>query len=183
MPGPMPQLATSLVVTERDRLAQAEQAVRSHCGWHVAPVRTGDELEVTGSGSGSIFLPTLCLVEVESIVFAATDDEVEETVDLSLVTWTRAGVLTKVHRWWGYGRERTATITFTHGHNPVPADVTAVVIAVAQRAVTNPRSQLREQAGPFSGANSQVGFNQAPPLALLDAEKDLLRSYRIPRSR
>jgi hypothetical protein len=163
------ELATTLAPSEADRLLQAEALVRSYCGWHIAPSRT-DEVAVLPATFGQVaLLPSLHVTAVTSI----TEDGV--TVDDSLYTWAPNGVLT---RSWGWNA--SVTVTFTHGYEEVPAEVTAVVQAVAQRAVDNPSSLVRVQKGPFADTYSQTGFNQSLPIALLDAEKEILDRYRIP---
>lgn len=166
------ELATSLAVTEADRLLQAEALVREYCGWHIAPLRTGIEVTVDGSGSQVLDLPTLMLLDVVSIL----EDGV--TVALSDVQWTEAGYLWRATPWTS--ELRGVVVTIDHGYEDVPASVEGVVQAVAQRAVQNPGSLVRKQVGPFGDTYSQTGFNQSLPIALLDAEREILDHYKIP---
>lgn len=165
----MAELASSLVATEADRLAQAEALVRSYCGWHIAPSRTED-VTVAASFATTLTLPTLRLTAVSAV----TEDAVAVTDDF---TWTEAGVLTRPWFRWSSG---PVVVSVTHGYDTPPPEVTAVVQAVAQRALDNPGSRPRDQVGPFAESFSQVGFNQAPALALLDAEKAILDRYKLP---
>lgn len=165
----MADLAGSLVATEADRLDQAEALVRSYCGWHIAPPATED-IEVSASNSPILVLPTLKLTAVTGV----TEDGTAVTDQF---TWTSAGVLSRTYGGWTSG---PVVVSVTHGYDPVPPEVTAVVQAVAQRAVDNPGSKPRVQDGPFSDTFSQSGFNQSPALALLDAEKAILDRYRLP---
>ena len=48
-------------------LASALAAARRYCGWHVSPVREGDEIEVDGPGGRVLSLPTLNLAEVSEL--------------------------------------------------------------------------------------------------------------------
>ena len=162
------ELATTLEPTEADRLLQAEALVRAYCGWHIAPSRTDEEYVVPAT-SRVVLLPSLLVTAV------AVADPDGVTVDASSYSWTDAGVVTPTS-WWLAG----TTITFTHGYAEPPADVTAVVQSVAQRAVQNPGSLVRKQVGPFADTYSQTGSNQSLPIALLDAEKAILDRYRIP---
>lgn len=164
------ELAASLAVTEADRLLQAEALVRAYCGWHIAPLREDVEVTVRGDGGSVLMLPSLHVTAVTAVV----QDGSTLVADTDY-TWSEAGVLTSYY--WGTG---PVTVTFSHGYAAPPAEVTAVVQAVAQRALDNPGSRPRDQVGPFAESFSQVGFNQAPALALLDAEKDILSRYRIP---
>lgn len=163
------ELATTLAPSEADRLMQAEALVRSYCGWHIAPSRA-DEVAVLPATLGQVaLLPSLHVTDVSSI----TEDGVP--VDETDYTWAPNGVLI---RSWGWNA--SVAVTFTHGYSAVPAEVTAVVQAIAQRAVDNPSSLVRVQKGPFADTYSQTGFNQSLPLALLDAEKEILDHYRLP---
>lgn len=167
--GPV-DLAPSLTADETDRLLQAEALVRAYCGWHVAPSRT-ETVSVRGSGGSVLMLPTLRLTAVDTV----TDDGTAVTADGYLLD--RAGFLTRLDACWG---TEAVTVSMTHGYDAAPAEVTGVVQAVAQRAVDNPGSRPRDQVGPFVDSYSQTGTNEAPALALLAAEKDILDRYRLP---
>lgn len=166
----MPDLATTLTATDAERLEQAEALVRGYCGWHIAPPRE-ETVTLRGIRRAMLFLPSLYVTSVASV----TDDGTALTVEDDY-TWSPVGVLTRV----GYWSTGEVVVSFTHGYADPPPEVTAVVQAVAQRAVDNPGSLVREQRGPFAETYSQVGFNQSIPLVLLDAEKETLRRYRIP---
>lgn len=164
------ELATTLAPTEADRLMQAEALVRNFCGWHIAPERT-ETVTLRGNRGTALMLPSLLVTAISSVADGETDLTVEDDY-----TWSPAGVLTR----GGYWSTDVVTVEMTHGYEDPPAEVTAVVQAVAQRAVNNPSSLVRTQDGPFADTFSQTGFNQSLPIALLDAEKDVLRRYRIP---
>lgn len=165
------ELATSLTSTEAQRLEQAESLVRGFCGWHIAPSRTVTAAQIRGTGTSILLLPSLYITSVSAV----TDDTTALTVETDF-TWSASGVLTRVGHW----STKYVTVTYTHGYAAVPPEVTAIVQAIAQRAVDNPGSRPRDQVGPFAESYSQVGSNQAPALALLDAEKETLSRYRIP---
>lgn len=165
------ELAGGLVATEADRLLQAEALVRSYCRWHIAPSRT-DTATVRAEGMASLMLPSLYVTDITSI----TDDGVA----LVLTTdyrWFADGIVDRVDALWGSG---DVVIAFTHGYPDPPAEVTAVVQSVAQRAVDNPGSLVRQQVGQVSNIFSQNATSQALPLMLLDAEKAVLNAYRVP---
>lgn len=165
------ELATTLTVTEADRLLQAEALVRAFCGWHIAPSRD-DEATVIPSGSGRIFLRSLLVTDVATV----TQNSDPLTVDEDF-TWESNGIISRATGYWSVD---PVTVEFSHGYDEPPAEVTAIVQAIAQRAVSNPGSLVRTQDGPFSDTFSQTGFNQSLPMALLDAEKEVLRPYRLP---
>lgn len=165
------ELATSIVATEADRLMQAEALVRGYCGWHIAPSRE-ETVTLHTWGGTYLPLPSLYVTAVGTVTEAGTELALDEGYAWLAPTSTLSR--------YSWGWDADVDVTFTHGYDEVPPEVTAVVQAVAQRAVENPGSRPRAQAGPFADSFSQVGFNQAPALALLDAEKDILSRYRIP---
>lgn len=165
----MPELALTLNPSEMDRLEQAEALVRDFCGWHIAPVVTG-AVYVLPTASAAILLPsthvTAVSVEYDGTTYVSGTDY--DATDL--------GKVTRSDGYWLAG----TTVTFTHGYETPPRAVEAVVQAVAQRAVANPGSLVRQQIGPFSETYSTTGSGQVASLGLLDAEKEALRPYRIP---
>lgn len=164
------ELAATLTATDDERLEQAEGLVRSFCGWHIAASRT-ETITVRGRGRPTLLLPSLYVTAVTAV----TDDGTLLVHDEDY-TWSEAGVITHAA---SFGTE-FVEVTFTHGYDVPPPEVTGIVQAIAQRAVDNPGSRPRVQDGPFSDTFSQSGFNQAPALGLLDSEKETLRRYRIP---
>ena len=165
------ELAGGLTATEADRLLQAEALVRSYCGWHIAPSRTAVELTLRPSYGTVVLLPSLMVTDVTSVVEDGTALAVDDDF-----TWDENGVLTRLGTW----AADPIVITFDHGYNTPPADVTAIVQSVAQRGLDNPSSLVRVQKGPFADTYSQTGFNQSLPIALLDAEKEILDRYKLP---
>lgn len=169
----MADLATTLTATDEQRLTQAEALVRAYCGWHISPSRE-ETVEVRAQGGWTLALPSMHVTAVASVADDGTALTVEDDY-----TWSTAGILTRLG-YWGAGT--VVEVTFTHGYAvaDLPAEITAVVQAIAQRAVNNPGSLLRAQAGPFGSSHSQTGTNQALPIALLDAERAILARYRLP---
>ena len=174
------ELATTIApVDDAARLLQAEGIVRGYCSWHIAPSRA-DSVTVRGNGSAVITLRSLHVTDVTSVTCDGT------LLDSSNYAWSEAGVLTRLcgdgtlshHRggWW----ESEIVVEFTHGYAEVPAEVTGIVQAIAQRAADNPGSRPRTQDGPFADTFSQIGFNQAPAWGLLDAEKEIASRYKLP---
>jgi len=149
---------------------QATAEVRRFCGWHIAPSVTED-VTVDGSGHPFVSLPSLHVTNVASVV------EGGYLLDGSSYQWSEVGQLWRAWPWSGDFRAITATIT--HGFPVVPEDVRAVVLAVAARAKASPDGVVRRQAGPFSEAYSQTGFNVAGGVSLLQHEKDALARYKL----
>lgn len=164
------ELATSLETSEADRLLQAEALVRAYCGWHVAPSKPGTATLRATPGASVLLLPSL---HVTAVTVTVNGVELVAGTDY---TWDEHGILKSY--WWSTAYD--VEIEFTHGYDTVPAEVAAIVQAAAVRAVANPGSLVRTQAGPFSETYSQSGINQVIPLTLLDAEKTVLDEYRIP---
>jgi hypothetical protein len=165
------ELASGLVATEADRLLQAEALVRSYCRWHIAPSRS-ETLTLRAEGMSSIMLPSLYVTAVSSI----TDDGTALVLSTDY-RWFEDGIIDRVDAYWGSG---DIVVAYSHGYDAPPADVTAVVQAVAQRAVQNPGSLVRTQKGPFADTYSQTSANQSLPVALLADEKAILNPYRLP---
>lgn len=162
------ELATSLTVSEADRLLQAEALVRTYCGWHIAPSRT-ENVTLSASNTSLLLLPSLHVTALSAV----TEDGTSVAVDD--YEWSPAGVITRTSAW----STTPIVVSLTHGYASVPAEVAGVVVAVAQRAVDNPSSRTRRQVGPFADSYSQVG-DETPALVLLDAEKSALSHYKLP---
>ncbi|TXH47819.1 MAG: hypothetical protein E6Q97_26320 [Desulfurellales bacterium] len=91
-------------------LASALAAARRYCGWHVSPVREGDEIEVDGPGGRVLSLPTLNLVEVSEL------SEVGVSVDVgSLDVSRRKGNVVKQSGACWTSRYAGIAATITHG--------------------------------------------------------------------
>lgn len=146
-------------------LTAAEAAVRTYCGWHIAPSRT-DTLTVDGSGSSVLALPTLYLTAVASI----TEDG--DAVDMTSVDWSTSGVLWRDRPW--SSRRRGVAATVTHGYAEPPAEVTAVVLAWAARAKTAPQGIRSETVGSMS-----VTYTDGVVMFAAE-ERAILDRYRIP---
>lgn len=164
----MAELANNLATSEEQRLDHAEAVVRGFCGWHIAPART-ESLTVRTFGGNAILLPSLHVTAVASVT------EAESALTLTDdYHWLTPSSIIRRPAGWGYDTE--VVVEFTHGYAMVPADVEAVVMAVAQRATDNPGSLSQEAAGPFNAKRAGTGAT----LELLEAEKAILRRYRVP---
>lgn len=109
-------------------LADAESLVREVTGLTISLVED-DEVVVAGDGSGQVILPEYPVVDVTSVLV--------DGVPLATDTF----------RWWDWGAidrlsggiftygPRTVTVTYTHGWDPVPSWITALVCGMVQRAL------------------------------------------------
>lgn len=145
------------------RLDGVIAAVRSYCGWHVAPAYV-ETFVVDGPGGTVLALPTLRLNDVTSI----TENDVVLTV--ADIEWSRDGTLRK-GRWTT--RYRGVTVVASHGYATVPADLVAVVLDAVSRAVSVPAGQVAEKFGPFEYGGSQGGVQ------FFEHELAVLDRYRL----
>ncbi|KQY58319.1 hypothetical protein ASD11_01235 [Aeromicrobium sp. Root495] len=177
MPGPLDDLAavgdlTKLLSGDQAAAVQrAQRAVRSYCGWHIAPAFT-ETLKLDGDGSNLLFLPSLKIGEIVSVV---TDGRV---VDLDQVDDSEAGYLQLNAGCWS-PRPGKTFVVLTHGYENAPEDVVAVVTAVAARAIDSPSGRTREHAGEIDVGFALVGTGVSGGIALLEHEKAILDRYRV----
>lgn len=146
---------------EQWQLDVANGAVRSYCGWHIAPV-VEETVILDGDGGTILALPTLRLVALTEVrVHGETIDDVEWSADGTLRgSWP--------DRW------RSVQVTMSHGYE-MPGDLLGVVLDAAARAVKSELGGQAEQIGPFSFSASEGSTSLfAHELAVLDR-------YRLPR--
>ena len=149
-------------------LVAAEAAVRSYCGWHVAPPKA-ETVTVWGDGADVALVPSLHVTEVSEV-----------RVDGKAVdgyTWRAHGTF--------HGRRLCGRVEvdMTHGFaadSPAGEVLRSTILAVAARAKASPSGVVRAQVGQVSETYSQTGSNQAGGVALLDSEKAALAPYRLP---
>lgn len=127
---------------EADMAAQA--AVRSYCGWHIAPV-VAETVFVNGPGGHLLLLPTLKLVSVTTVTndgAAVSDPE-----------WSENGMI----RHCGWSRKlRGVEVSFTHGFEECPDDIRAVVGRLKE-SLAAPISVTQQSTGPFGVTYAAVG--------------------------
>ena len=151
-------------------LEAAEAAVRSYCGWHIAPAVIEDVV-LDGTGTRSLFLKTLRLRNVLAAEVSGV------LVDPSTLEWSEAGFL----RAPGIfpDRLRSVKLTIEHGFDSVP-DVAQIVRDIAARADAAPGGVVREQAGAVSITNSLTATGVSGGVVLMDHERRMLDKYRLP---
>lgn len=153
-------------------IAQVEAAVRSYCGWHIAPSVT-ETITVDGQGGHVLALPTLHLTAVTAVSNAS------DVVSLDDVDWSEAGYLELRCGHWTC-RPRGVIATITHGYDTPPAEVVGVIMQVASRASSSPAGITREQAGSVSFSYALTAPGVSGGVALLEHERAILDHYRIP---
>lgn len=109
-------------------LADAESLVREVTGLTISLVED-DEVTLAGDESGQVVLPEYPVVSVASVLVDG------------------ATLATDTYRWWEWGAidrisggrftygPRTITVTYTHGWDPVPSWIIALVCGMVQRAL------------------------------------------------
>lgn len=149
----MAELATTLSVSEADRLNQAEGIVRAYCGWHIAPSRT-ETLRLRGWCDRVIVLPSLHVTAVTSVTLNGS------VLDPAAYDCTEAGTLTVGYsdgrRWYD-----DLEVVFVHGYDAPPAEVTGAVQAIAQAGIDNPKRLTSWTRGPF-GESYAAGVDMTP---------------------
>lgn len=138
-------------------LKTAEQAVRSYCGWHIAPEIT-ETVTVEGSGA-TLLLPTLRLGAVTSIERDGVD------IPLDTIRWKPNGVV----RGYAFGGAEY-DVTFTHGYFETPGDIAGAVAALASEGLDGVRRLKSWTKGPFAESYHATAF---------DSERVTLDRYRI----
>jgi len=156
---------------EAASVRQAQRAVRNYCGWHIAPVVT-ETLKLDGDGSNLLFLPTL---KIETIVSVITDGRV---VDLTQVDDSTAGFLELAAGCWS-PRPGKTFVVLEHGYESAPEDVVGVVVSAAARQLDSPAGRTREQAGGVNVGFALTGVGVSGGIALLEHEKAILDKYRV----
>lgn len=114
--------------------------VQSFCQWHIAPSIAGATASVWSRDGYTIFLPTLALTAVTSVVQDAV------TIAAANYTFERYGVIRCVPG-QVFSRLSKLTVTFTHGYAALPADVQDIVLLAAQRSVSDTRGLVPRISG------------------------------------
>ncbi len=153
-------------------LGAVSAAVRSACGWHVAPVLTCVE---RAEGPGRVLsLRTLALESVESVAESGRDLTAGE------YEASRAGSLRRCcWRQWpdAYG---SVVVRYRSGFDPdaVP-DLAAVVAQIAANALAAPAGVRSEQAGDVSITYNTTASGVSGGVRLLDSDLAMLAPYMI----
>lgn len=148
----------------------AVSAVRSYCGWHIAPSVT-ETVTVDGPGVGMLLLPTLHLTAVTDV----TNDG--EVADPANVEWSERGAI-RTNKCWTR-KWRGVQVTITHGFEDFPHEVLAVCRDMA-------KSDGRIGASAMTSGPHQVQFGvtgagvQAGAVGMSDLQMRVLERYKLP---
>lgn len=160
----------SLVGTDPvDMQAAAEQAIRSYCQWHVAPLLE-ETWRLDGTGSSVVHLPTLALQELVTVNVKGRE------IPVAACAWSNAGMIQLPE---ATPREFGAvTVTAWHGFENA-TDIGGIVKSIKDRAEKMPAGVVRKQIGDVGltyGSLSDRG------IALFTREKQALDPYRLEAS-
>lgn len=143
---------------------QAQGTVRRYCGWHIAPEVT-ETLTLNGSGSRSLWLPSLYVTDIGSITDCGT------TVDADDYDWSANGYVQRRTGCWTF-RARQIVVDLTHGYEEIPDELIGVAVSLAARRASSPAGYKRETTGPFSVEHGGREF--------LQDELDVLNTFKLP---
>lgn len=142
-----------------------------------ATIEKQTDRTVTLDGTGGSQLLAPWPIEDVSKVVIVKDNGDEDTLDgpgSSDVDyrWTREGVLERAGSTWP-DRPRSVKVTLTHGLDPVPTSIKAVVLEAAEAAISNP-SQL----GSLNTDGTNVGLNAGGIRLSRDQIRRVLQAIR-----
>lgn len=150
-------------------LAAASGVIRGYCGWHVAPVEE-ETRRFPGIPRERLWLPTGRLVEVLTATDAGT------SVDVAALDWDESGLLGKTD--WTSGL-RNVEITYRHGFDSVPPEITDLTLQIAARALGSPLGVVTEKSLTSSVTWAQTAQGVAGGVVLMEHEKPTLAPYRL----
>lgn len=147
-------------------LKDASAKVRRISGQQISQAASSVRLTPDSWGGGyGVFLPQYPVTDVSAVV-----DDFGNPVD---VTWQPG---TNFLQTWG-----PVTVTYTHGYDPVPDDIVAVVCQIVGRAVTTPVDNTGVTSETLGSYSYTLGSAAAAgPLGTLNDEREIVLLYRRP---
>lgn len=169
-------------------LTAAGETIRNWCQWHIAPSITVTE-QVPIQPDGTIMLPSLHVTGVTSITLDGL------LLDPCAYRWHEAGYIRRYKKdyfqWplWPLEAERPfreypsplaryAEVTYTHGYATLPAQVSAVGLELATRAIQMPAGNAKQLG---AGPNSIVFNDNGLGLVLTDDQRNRLGPFTLVR--
>lgn len=150
----------SQIDTDPVLLAGVCGAIRTYCGWHIAPIKENDVVWLDNLGDRVLSLPSLRVSEVTHV-------QNRKGVELDDFNWSDSGLLSRSAGWpHGY---RAVRVTYTHGFGAIPPEIIAVaadMVRDAESVVSGPAPQSVQlddavvNFGPstsFAGARRDIG--------------------------
>lgn len=145
-------------------LASVSQAIRDHCGWHVAPTV---KCTFTGEGEGRLLvLPALAVSEVSSLEIAGVAADFE---------WRSVGLVRLTH-----GRFpdswRSVKCCYSAGFDST-GSLGVTVAQIASNALVAAPGIAEEHAGGVGATYNKTGDGITGGVSLLERDKELLVPY------
>lgn len=147
-------------------LAAVSAAIRTYCGWHIAP-----NIECTWQGDADgklVELPGMGVSTVHSVTIAG---------EPAGYTWRKSGLIrldSPVIDDWG----QLVEIVYNAGFET--SVVSSVVSQIAVNALVAPAGVMREQAGDIAITYNQTAVGVTGGIRLLSSDKLLLDPYKLP---
>lgn len=136
-------------------------AVRSWCGWHIAPSQS-ETVKVEGEGGRVLLLPSLK-------VTAVTEVRNESGAVTTGYKWRENGVL---RGWWS--AEDLYAFDITHGYVEMPSELQAITNKIDADGVGS-RLLASENAGPFQRSFAAPNLDSQPI-----SVRSVIARYRLP---
>lgn len=151
-------------------LNAANQAIRTECGWHVAPIIT-EEFVLDGPGGTTLLVPSKRVREIVS----AKSNGVDVTSEVKFSR--RAGVLTLASGW--SCEVGSIELTIMHGYElEEVSDVAGLIVTLTKRAAASlPAVQQSVGSASIRPLVGRDGSVLGVPL--MESEKDVLAPHRL----
>ncbi len=162
--------------TELDAKAAAWGIIRAYARWHICPIIT-ETLTLDATGTRTINLPTLRLLDVERLEYAG------QQIDPGRIEFSDAGLI-RIGKTALPSRLGGIKATIRHGYDPKEcAEIFQIAQALESRMKTGLTTQgiVQQTTGPFSMRYGTItGGIPLSQALLLEPEKQVLARYRIP---
>lgn len=152
----------------------ASQNIRTACGWSISQeIVTAQEFD--GTGNQSIFINTLNLTAVASVVAAGV------TLTAADYKFYRYGWLRRIYAYWPCFPKIVA-VTYTHGYATVPDDVKGACLVMAGAKYEEPSGRLRSRSDTVGSVTESRTYATGLSAALLpvDDPEAVIARYRLP---
>lgn len=152
----------------------ASQNIRTACGWSISQ-ETVTAQEFDGAGSQSIFINTLNLTAVSSVVADGA------TLTSTDYRFYRYGWLRRVYACWPCF-PKLVTVSYTHGYATVPDDVKGACLVLAGAKYETPGGRLRSYTDTVGGVTESRTYATGSPAAVIpvDDPEAVIARYRLP---
>jgi hypothetical protein len=160
-------------------LDQASSVVRAYVRQDITRATTTDVFPMRRADpllhrcGGVVTLPQRPVVDVDTVLVDGTE----------MTDWWLDGPELLVRAWtWGQPpaahRPPQVTVTYTHGYDPVPGDIQAIVVQAANRVIVNPSGIRSEAVGGESVTYLIPTTGEALGVLLSRTEQKVLDRYR-----